>query len=212
MNTELEREHPLPDKAMFNRTRPSGFAKMGADDVEMIIDCTEFFVEMGDEPFLQKLLWSEYKQRHTLKFLVAISPGGCIVYISEAMPGSITDQNIVRVTKCVDFVRPVAALMADRGFKIWAQCMRRSVRLIMPACSFSAGRGNCTVPMTPREAQNTYEIANLRIHVERAMSEIKKGWRILRSPLVRGRLRLASAIVGVCALQLQAHWPRVASG
>jgi len=61
MNTKLEREHPLPDKAMFNRTRPSGFAKMGADDVEMIIDCTEFFVEMGDEPFLQKLLW--YAQR-----------------------------------------------------------------------------------------------------------------------------------------------------
>lgn len=136
------------------------------------------------------------------------------MYISEAMPGSITDQNIVRVTKCVDFVRPVAALMADRGFKIWAQCLRRSVRLIVPACSFSAGRGNCTVPMTPREAQNTYEIANFRIHVERAMSEIKKGWRILRSPLVRGRFRLASAIVKTslaCApsggSRLE-HWPR----
>jgi len=51
MHTELV-EHPLPNQEMLERTRPEGFKKVGADETHMIIDYTEFVVEMGNEPFL----------------------------------------------------------------------------------------------------------------------------------------------------------------
>jgi len=86
---------------------------------------------------------------------VGISPCGSITYISEAIPGYVTDNTIVRVSRSIDFLREGSALMADR---------LQGLRLIMPACSLVAGRGKGTASMTPQEAQNTDEIANLRIH------------------------------------------------
>jgi hypothetical protein len=241
MHRELEREHPWPTREEIARSRPTAFVKMGARDARMIIDCTEFVVEIGDEPVLKKLMWyahsaesepctqstalrtssarscwlrpvtrsprSEYKQRYTVKLLVGMSPCGTIVYISEALPGSITDNSIVRVSRVMDFLEQGDGLLADRGFKIWSLALRNKVRLIIPACSFSQGKGKGTVPMTAQEAHNTYEIAHLRVHVERAMSEIKGGWRILHSPLIRARLRLVSAIVGICARMASYHAP-----
>ena len=130
-----------------------------------------------------------------------------ITFISEAYPGSITDYNLVIASGVMDLLEPGDGLLADRGFKIWSLALARKVRLIIPACSFSQGKGKDTVPMTAQEAQNTYEIANLRIHVERAMAANKRGWRILQSPLPRNRLRLASAIVGICARMASYHAP-----
>lgn len=150
---------------------------------------------------------SEYKQRYTVKILVGISPCGMITYVSEAFPGSITDFKIVEATGMLDMLERGDAIMADRGFKIWRLTIPRGQRLIVPACTFMGKGGREALPMTSQEGLRTYQIANMRIHVERAMKEIKLGWRMLHSDLPRARVRLISALVGICARMSSAHCP-----
>lgn len=60
---------------------------------------------------------------------------------------------------------------------------------------------------TEQEALRTYAIANIRIHVERVMKEIKAGRRLLNAAIDRARLRLFSADFGICARMSAYHCP-----
>ena len=119
---------------------------------------------------------SEYKQRHTVKFLVGMSLCGTNVY-------TLRRETAFFLTATSRFGPLPLGTRSD----------------IIPARSFSQGKDKGTVPMTAQGDHNTYETAHLRVHVERAISQIKGGWWILHSPLIRARLRLVSAVAGICA-------------
>ena len=59
-----------------------------------IIDSTEVYTERPKLVYLQAVTWSDYKKHNTFKFLVAISPTGYIMFLSDSYGGKASDQCI----------------------------------------------------------------------------------------------------------------------
>ena len=137
---------------------------------------------------------SQYKGRCTLKYLIGITPCGCISFVSDGYPGSITDDEIVRASGLLDLLERGDAVMADRGFTDWTSMRARGLELIIPALSHAKGKGEGRerAPFTAEENERTYRIANVRIHVERMMRSIKAGWRCFHAPVSVLRIPLMS--------------------
>ena len=56
-------------------TIPEVFKKLFLK-VQVIIDCTEMFLETPSSIEVQASMWSDYKQHCTSKYLVSITPNG----------------------------------------------------------------------------------------------------------------------------------------
>ena len=159
-----------------------------------IIDASEVFIETPSDLFLQSLVWSQYKQHNTFKFLVARTPNGSICYVSPVFIGSISD---VELTKQSGFLKVLTdklgiAIMADRGFTIKDMLEELNIELnILP---FINNRQQ--LPAT--EVDSGWKIAALRIHVERAIVRLKT-FNILNETIPISMAWLCSQIVHVCA-------------
>ena len=73
--------------------RPECFKKE-FEDIDLVIGCTEVFIERPSDPIAQSATWSEYKEHITGKVLVGLSPVGFPRFVSDAFPGSISDDDI----------------------------------------------------------------------------------------------------------------------
>ena len=82
--------------------------------------------------------------------------------------------------------------MADRGFQIRDDLLHFYCTLYVPPGARVKSQ------MTERECKKTKEIANLRIHVERAINRIKT-FRILKNTLPLTVLPFADDIMRTCA-------------
>ena len=144
--------------------------------VRVIIDCTEFPAENPSSLKTQKLLYSSYKSRVTVKSLVGIMPGGGFTFVSSGYPGSISDREIVIKSGLLNpafyEIGDSWRIMADRGFTILDLLEPMGVNLIIP--SFLSGRDQ----LSEEETVTTQQIAAERIHVERAIQRLK-GYQIL---------------------------------
>ena len=132
----------------------------------VIIDATEIFIEQPSLPELQQLTFSNYKNHNTYKGLIGISPSGAITFISDLYPGSISDKQLTRECGILDLLESGDSLMADRGFDIEDLALL-GVRLNIPP--FRKGKEQ----FNEHELVETRHIASLRIHVERAMEQLK---------------------------------------
>ena len=56
-----------------------------------IIDGSEIFIETPSDLHIQSSTWSSYKHHNTAKFLIAVTPNGCVSFISPLYVGSISD-------------------------------------------------------------------------------------------------------------------------
>ena len=79
---------------MLKRYYPECFKRYG-DNVCAIIDASEVQTERPLMTSTNSVLYSNYKQRHTFKVLVACTPGGSISFISEAAGGDMSDVEMV---------------------------------------------------------------------------------------------------------------------
>ena len=82
--------------------------------------------------------------------------------------------------------------MADRGFQIQEYLLLHFYNLQVPPGARTKSQ------MRKKEVQKTKEIANLRIHVERAINRIKN-YRILKGTLPITMMQHVDEIVLVCA-------------
>ena len=85
---------------------------MGTVFVCAIIDASEVQTERPTMTSANSVLYSNYKQRHTFKVLVACTPGGSISFISEAAGGDMCDVEMVRRSGIFD------RLNKGRGFRL----------------------------------------------------------------------------------------------
>ena len=108
----------LPDE--FRRHYPS---------TRCVIDCTEIPIEKPTDPVLQRVTWSSYKNRNTLKALVAISPDGCLTFVSKLYGGSVSDREITEACGLLDKLEAGDSVMADKGFTIGDLLEDRGVTL-----------------------------------------------------------------------------------
>ena len=157
-----------------------------------IIDCTELYITRPKSVDNQASTWSDYKKHNTVKFLVVISPNGFVMYISDCYGGRTSDRYICQDSAFYNFLEAGDEVMADRGFQIKED-------LLHYFCSLSIPPGARTKDqMPPGDCEKTKDVANLRIHVERAINRIKD-FKILKSTMPLTVVPLADDIVRTCA-------------
>ncbi|XP_067653295.1 uncharacterized protein [Haliotis asinina] len=133
----------------------------------VIIDCTELFIQKPSLASSQRVTWSQYKHHNTVKSLVAISPSGTFVFLSNLYTGSISDRKIVQQSGFLDQLEYGDDIMADRGFLIRDLLTKRMCTLNIPP--FSMGK-----QLKSRAVAKTMRIASSHIHVKRAIGRLKK--------------------------------------
>ena len=58
-------------------------------NTRVLIDCAEIFIEKPKNPDSQSLIWPSYKNRNTLKFLLAVTPNGIPCFVLDCYGGRI---------------------------------------------------------------------------------------------------------------------------
>ena len=88
-------------------------------------------------------------------------------FISSGYGGRASDKFITMNSGILDYLRPGDEVMADRGFLIRDLLFERRVKLVLPA--FTRGGSQ----LTEEQVTATRRIANVRIHVERAIRRLR---------------------------------------
>ena len=117
MVKELKWLITLPDRRIILRNLPSMFRKY-YPKVRTIIDCTELFIKTPSSLQVAAMCRSNYKKHYTVKFLIGITPNGCISFVSDAYSGRASDLHIATDSGFCNQLQPYNLVMADRGFKI----------------------------------------------------------------------------------------------
>lgn len=160
-----------PDREAIKKTTPLSFKSNFNDDIVIIIDCFEIFIE---RPWNQKSMaqcFSFYKHCYTAKYLIGITPQGFIAFISKGYGGRCSDKFVTENCGFLEKLQLGDVVMADRGFLIEEELKTRGVELNIPA--FTKGKSQ----LHPRELEETREIANVRIHVERIIGQLRLKFR-----------------------------------
>ena len=118
----------------------------------------------------QSAMYSNYKHHVTYMGLLGIAPSGAITFISELYEESISDKEILRRSGILNknLWDDNDSIMADRGFTIQNEQALLNVELNIP--SFLGGRAQ----LSEAEVKENQTIASLRIHVEKAITRMKK--------------------------------------
>lgn len=162
-----------PTRESIKKTTPLSFQSSFGDSIVVILDCFEIFIE---KPATQKALaqcYSQYKHAYTIKYLVGITPQGFISFISKGYGGRSSDKFVTESSGLLDKLNIGDVVMTDRGFLIEEELLHRGVELRIPA--FTKGKKQ----LHPRDIENTRNIANVRIHVERVIGQLRQKFTIL---------------------------------
>ena len=112
------------------------------------------------------MYWSNYKQHHTVKVLIGVTPNGAVSYISDVYGGRESDIFIVQDCGFLNCRQHNDEVMADRGFKIQDMLPFHQCTLSTPPSKHS------NLQMTAKDVKGTSKIANVRIYVEQAIKRI----------------------------------------
>jgi len=155
-----------PSKKTISDLLPEAFKK-NYPHCRCIIDCTEIRVEQPNTVEQRVYLYSRYKGGYTIKFLVAITPNGMVSFVSKCYGGRSSDSFITNDCGFLSLLEPGDEVMADKGFPgIKTNCDQQNAILIMPPFLYNA-------KFTESEVLETYNIASVRIHIERLFARVK---------------------------------------
>ena len=169
---------------VFKREYPS---------TRIIIDATEFAIERPSSLLNQSSTFSNYKNRNTVKALIGVMPSGAISFVSESYEGSISDRRLVELSGLLQLLEPGDEVMADKGFLIQDLLAPMGVRLNVPPSLQSKSQ------MPTDDVLVTKKIAQLRVHVERAIGQVKE-FRILQTLLPSTMWDSINEIIYVCCM------------
>jgi len=158
-----------------------------------IIDCTEIFTEKPLKLLTRAQMFSHYKSHQTIKYLIGIAPNGLITFLSAGYSGRASDLCVVRNSGFLDLIEPRDQIMADRGFNIEDDLRQRGAKLVIP--TFTRGK----TQLSQHEVVHTRRVANVRIHVERAIRRIRC-FRILNGNFPITQIRKLDVIVKVICI------------
>ncbi|XP_035853758.1 uncharacterized protein LOC118494305 [Sander lucioperca] len=157
-----------------------------------IIDCTESVLQKAKNLDSRTESYSHYYASNTVKYLVATAPSGIVMYISEAYGGKCNDRFITQNSGFLDHLRAGDEVMGDRGFTIRDLLEERNIRLITPAFTRKKSQ------LTNEQVTRTRRIANVRIHIERAIRRLKV-YKILSQTVPIHFVTKIDKILKICA-------------
>jgi hypothetical protein len=161
------------------------------ENVVAIIDCFEIPTEKPSHVEANSQIFSSYKNRPTVKFLLACTPGGSVSFISPAAGGNMSDVQIFRACNLADKFKAGEACMADKGFLIKGDLAERGVRLIIPPFVRKGKQ------FTNAKNKQNKAIAHSRIHVERVIGRVRD-YMVLNSVIPLNQLDLIGPMAIVC--------------
>ncbi len=134
----------------------------------VIIDCSEIQCEIPGTLKERTLLYSHYKSRHTLKFLIGCAPSGEIMFISHTFGGRTTDTEATIKSGFIDLLESNDAVLADKGFpSIETDVNNKGGLLVMPPFKQKNRQ------FSTSENKEAYQCAAVRVHVERCIARMK---------------------------------------
>ncbi|XP_071086338.1 uncharacterized protein [Haliotis cracherodii] len=177
----LIKYHMLSD---FRRKYPS---------TRVVVDATECPIKRPSNPTSQRVTYSRYKNKNTVKVLVGGSPHGLISYLSPAYGGSASDRQIVERSALPSMCDPKDSIMADKGFNVQDLFAPYDVHINIPTFFRKKNR------MSGRTVMKDRRISSKRAHIERFIGGMKT-YKILTEKLNATEIKLASRITFICAM------------
>ena len=83
LDAKLSHLMKWPDRQTLCETRPSSFRRCFKNSC-VIIDCSEVFIEQPSDLLARAQVWSNYKHRATMKFLIGITLQHTFLAVLEA--------------------------------------------------------------------------------------------------------------------------------
>lgn len=163
-----------PNKNQIREYMPEAFLHC-YPNCRIILDCTEISIQKPSNPRIQQLTFSYYKNKNTLKALIGITPSGAISFISDLWCGGISDKELFLQSGLLDRLEN-DTILVDRGFTIQKEVSKKNCKLVMPHFL----KNNIQFTLSQRVDNKC--VSNLRVHVERAISRIKK-YRYFKGPI-----------------------------
>ena len=195
LNIFLASEFPYPSKEQLQaqtKERLVEAFRLNGMHFEAFIDCHEQQCQTPGEKEANKAVWSEYKQRTTVKFLGAIGGNGAFTFVSLGYCGKITDPAITRLCGYLDVIHEGGVTGADKGFDMHRDFLAKKALLVIPP---KAAKGQEV--FTHDQMADTAQVARERIHVERAFERAKE-FRILHNVIPVTMFDLFGPIFKVC--------------
>ena len=158
-----------PDKDIVQGTMPACFHPEYSS-TRVIIDCTEFKIEVPASVDNRVFTYSHYKKTFTAKLLIGVTPGGFISFKSKVAGGRKSDSQMTIESGLVNLLEDGDVVLADKGFPEIRRTIDKAgkkVILVMPP--FLERKAE----FTKEETEDTYNIAKVRIHVERIMQRLR---------------------------------------
>ena len=196
-----------PDRENLRQTMPDCFRISFGEKVAVVINCFEVFIDRPSSLLARAATWSSYKHHNTTKFLIGITPQGVVSFISCAWGGRVSDKYLTEHCGILYNLLPGDIVLADRGFDISDSVGMHQARLHLPA--FTRGKDQ----LSAIEVEETRSIANVRIHVERVIGNVRRKYAILNGtlpinfltlrdgeerPLIDKIVRVSCALCNVC--------------
>ncbi|KAI7794583.1 uncharacterized protein LOC130572003 isoform X2 [Triplophysa rosa] len=156
-----------------------------------IIDYIEVFIETPRCMMDQAQTWSNYKHRHTVKYLVGLTPAGAVCFLSPGWGGSVSVKEMVSNSGFFELLEPMDKILAIRGFPIREDLVAYQATLHIPHFKKSDKQ------LCASEAGTPGRLSNVRIHLERVIGRLKK-FTILTSVIPRNQEDILGDMVTVC--------------
>lgn len=157
---------PTDRQNLLNNT-PSYFRSYFKEAVTIIIDCFEIFIQSASVLLAASQAWSQYKHHATIKYLIGISTTGAILFVSKGFGGRTSDKAITNRSGFLNFIQEGDFVLADKGFLIEDEISKKKASLRIPCFVKKGGQ------LLPEEVEETRQTANLRIHVERVIRQLR---------------------------------------
>ena len=139
----------------------------------VLIDCFEIFLDHAVNLLARAQTYSSYKHHNTVKHLIGITPQGTVRFISDGWGGRVSDNHLTENSGLLEYLIPGDVILADRGFDIQESVGLFCSTIEIPA--FTKGKKQ----LSGAQVEQTRRIANVRIHVERVIGNIRKKYSIL---------------------------------
>lgn len=104
-------------------------------NTRVIIDCTEFRIDIPTSVDNRVFTYSQYKKNFTAKVLIGITPGGFISLRSDAAGGRKSDSQLTIESGLLDLLEDGDIVLADKGFpeiKTVIDASGKKVQMVMP--------------------------------------------------------------------------------
>ena len=142
MHAELQPLIKWPEHDMLRKTLPACF-KPKYLRTTCIIDCSEIFIQRPTSLTARAQTYSNYKSHNAVKFLIAVSPTGAVIFVSKCWGGRASNKHLIAHSGFLKKLMHGDLVLADRGFDIAEALACHGATLAIPPFTKGKAQLSC---------------------------------------------------------------------